>query len=119
LQNIIFGWDEVDSEWHVVVGQRDNYTPPDSSDEIVYGSFPRKIMECNKGIYNQVFDKSDLLIKEIYQVMKSKLGYLKDRENNIINMINKIYELLHSSSNSEGNEHQISVLPKILIPSTK
>jgi len=119
LQNIIFGWDEVDSEWHVVVGQRDTYIPPDSGDEIVYGSFPREIKECHKGISSQVFEKSDLLIKEIYQVMKNKLEYLKDRENNIINMINKVYDLLHGSSNSEGNRNQVSVLPNILIPPTK
>jgi hypothetical protein len=91
----IFGWNKINSDWHIVIAPRESCNEPDSDNIIIYGGLNQKrIIDCSYEIQKQVFDKSDLLIMEIHDYLRKRYEYLRKSGDDIITKINKIAELL-------------------------
>jgi len=90
----IFGWCEVEPHWHIAVGERETCPDPDSGETITYGSSPKKILQCEKGVQRQVFRKAQLLIGEIHRHLKRRHDDSRKAEEEIVNQINDIEGLL-------------------------
>lgn len=97
--NNIFGWAaENDLDYHIVVAQRDTFNIPGTEEVNVHGSYLKNILDLPKGLQNEVFNKSDLLLIKIHEYLLELCKQSKRTGSDIIAKINKITELLNDSN---------------------
>jgi len=82
----IFGWDNIDSEWHIILAPREELKVNDTDEIVVYGGIPKKhIINCSSNQKIEVFNRIEFFFNEITSFIdrqtenekKSLLKYLR------------------------------------------
>ena len=92
----IFGWAKIDSDWHIVIGQREEWKVPDSEETAVYGNFKVNILNCSFYEQFKVFRKIDLLINEIYNNLDQSLKKTKEFQKEFFTQLKQLEKLLRN-----------------------